>query len=109
MKTLFIIALLMVGISHAQEPKSLPMDLESAPTSTKPKKPVKSERPQPCAVIERACKAAGFKEFLHRDCVKPLLKGLPVKDANGTDVNTNDISLQQIKACQMYKEDNLKK
>lgn len=103
-KILFIAVVLFTGFSMAED---LPMDL-SAPVKMKKTKPTASERPQPCAVIERACKGAGFKQYLHRDCVKPLLKGLPVKDANGNEVTTGDISMQQIKACKMYKEDNLR-
>ncbi|MCC7459967.1 MAG: hypothetical protein IT286_01575 [Proteobacteria bacterium] len=105
MKKLLLVSLLLTaGLAAAED---LPLDL-NAPVEVKKTKPVRSERPQPCAMIERVCKGAGFKQYLHRDCVKPLLKGLPVKDANGNPVTTGDISLQQIKACKMYKEDNLK-
>ena len=69
----------------------------------KTKKPVKSERPTPCAVLERACKAGGHGKFIHRDCITPILQG---RDVSG--VNIGDVSLQQIKACRMFKEDNLK-
>lgn len=106
MKKYFVMVslLMLFGLAIAQEPKSLPMDLETAPTvSKKPKKPVKSERPTPCAVLERACKAGGHTKFIHRDCIKPILEG---HDVPG--VSIGDVSLQQIKTCRMFKEDNLK-
>lgn len=58
----------------------------------------KNDRPHPCAMIERVCKKAGFTKWAHRDCIIPILKGKPVDG-----VKTEDISLQQIKACQMEK------
>jgi hypothetical protein len=104
MKKYFVIFLLaFCNTLQAQEPKSIPMDLEKAPTSSKPKQPVKSERPNPCAVLERACKAGGYIKYLHRDCLNPILKG---HDVPG--VSIGDVSLQQIKTCRMFKEDNLK-
>lgn len=104
MKRIFFIALLMAGITHAQEPQSIPLDLESAnTTSHKPKKPIKTERPSPCAVIERACKAGGHTKFLYRDCVQHIISG---HDVPG--VSIGDVSLQQIKACKMFKQDNLR-
>ena len=101
MKNLWFVAILFTtGLAIAED---LPFDLENANPLPKKTKPAQTNRPNPCAVIERACKSAGYKEFFHRDCVKPILQGRPVKD-----VTTGDISLQQIKACKMYKEDNLK-
>ncbi len=59
----------------------------------------KADRPHPCAMIERVCKQAGFTKWAHRDCIIPILKGKPVDG-----VKTEDISNQQIKACQMEKK-----
>lgn len=105
MKKYFVMFSMLVifGSAVAQEPKSLPLDLDTATTPKKPKKPVKSERPTPCAVLERACKAGGHTKFIHRDCIKPIVEG---HDVPG--VTIGDVSLQQIKACRMFKEDNLK-
>jgi len=101
---ILLVVLSISGLALAQESKSLPMDLENAPTTpTKPKKPVKSERPSPCAVIERACKAGGHTKYLYRDCVQHIIAG---RDVPG--VSIGDVSLQQIKACKMFKEDNLR-
>ena len=58
----------------------------------------RQDRPHPCAMIERVCKQAGFTKWAHRDCIIPILKGKPVDG-----VKTEDISNQQIKACQMEK------
>lgn len=102
MKPIFFIALLIAGITHAQEPQSTALNLEST-TSHKPKKPIKTDRPSPCAVIERACKAGGHTKFLYRDCVQHIIDG---HDVPG--VSIGDVSLQQIKACKMFKQDNLR-
>lgn len=99
MKKIFILCLLISTFAMAAEPVVPPSPLEEDVGSSKPVKPKKAERPHPCAMIERVCKEAQFKEWISRDCVIPILKG---KKVDG--VKTDDISNQQIKACQMEKK-----
>ena len=98
MKNAFLIAILMITAASAAEPVVPPSPLEQDAGPSKPIKPKKTDRPNPCVMIERVCKGAGFKEWISRDCVIPILKGRPVDG-----VKTEDISNQQIKACQMEK------
>lgn len=97
-KKMFLTTLLVTafGFAHAQD-QSLPTDLDT-PVKTKRVKPKKTDRPNPCAMVELACKKGNFGKFIHRDCIIPILKGQKVPG-----VNTDDISMQQIKACQMEK------
>jgi hypothetical protein len=108
MKTTWITLFLwmLLGSAFAQT-ETLPNDMDlpkqNAPV-IKTKVVKKVNRPQPCAVIERACKSGNFGKWTSRDCIEPILHN---HDVPG--VTTGDISLQQIKACRMYREDNLHK